>query len=109
LKEPRFVASSLYLKKPARIMALLMVMTVCWLVYAALEDRIRKTLKATQATLPHQTGQPVQNPMARWVFQDFVGIHLLRVPGQGAFMLHLHDQPQRLRRLLGRSYVAWYS
>jgi transposase len=32
LKDPRFLASSLYLKKPARIMALLMVMTVCWLV-----------------------------------------------------------------------------
>jgi len=37
LKDPSFLASSLYLKKPARIMALLMVMTVCVLVYAALE------------------------------------------------------------------------
>jgi len=34
-----------YLKKPERIMALLMVMTVCLLVYAALEYRIRKALK----------------------------------------------------------------
>ena len=36
LKDPQFLASSLYLKKPERIMALLMVMTVCLLVYAAL-------------------------------------------------------------------------
>ena len=35
LKDPQFLASSLYLKKPERIMALLMVMTVCLLVYAA--------------------------------------------------------------------------
>jgi transposase len=35
LKAPQFLASSLYLKKPERIMALLMVMTVCLLVYAA--------------------------------------------------------------------------
>ena len=41
LKDPRFLASSLSLKKPERIMALLMVMTVCLLVYAALEYRIR--------------------------------------------------------------------
>ena len=41
LKDPQFLASSLYLKKPERIMALLMVMTVCLLVYAALEYRIR--------------------------------------------------------------------
>jgi transposase len=37
LKDPRFLATSLYLKKPERIMALLMVMTICLLVYAALE------------------------------------------------------------------------
>src|SRR6267378_7189316 len=41
LKAPQFLASSLYLKKPQRIMALLMVMTVCLLIYAALEYRIR--------------------------------------------------------------------
>ena len=35
LKAPQFLASSLYLKKPERVMALLMVMTVCLLVYAA--------------------------------------------------------------------------
>jgi transposase len=34
-KDPQFLASSLSLKKPERIMALLMVMTVCLLVYAA--------------------------------------------------------------------------
>ena len=34
LKDPRFLASTLYLPKPERLMALLMVMTVCLLVYA---------------------------------------------------------------------------
>jgi transposase len=37
LTDPRFLAASLYLKKPERIMAVLMVMTVCLLVYAAVE------------------------------------------------------------------------
>ena len=50
LKDPQFLASSLYLKKPERIMALLMVMTVCLLVYAALEYRIRMVLKEQEAT-----------------------------------------------------------
>jgi transposase len=109
LKDPRFLAASLYLKKPERIMALLMVMTVCLLVYAALEYRIRKALKDHEATFPNQKGQPIQNPTARWVFQYFVGIHLLRIPGEGAFVLNLRDQPQQLLRLLGRSYEAFYS
>jgi transposase len=76
LKDPQFLASSLYLKKPERIMALLMVMTVCLLVYAALEYRIRQALKDHQATFPDQKGKPIHNPTARWVFHYFVGIHL---------------------------------
>jgi transposase len=109
LKDPRFLASSLYLKKPERIMALLMVMTVCLLVYAALAYRIRKALKDHQATFPNQKGQPVQNPTARWVFQYFVGLHLLRIPGEGAFVLNLNEQHQCLLRYLGRPYEAFYS
>jgi hypothetical protein len=109
LKAPRFLAASLSLKKPERIMALLMGMTVCLLVYAALESRIRKARKDHDATCPNQKGQPVQNPTARWVFQYFVGSHLLRMRGEGAFVLNLNDQHQQLLRLLGRSYEAFYS
>ena len=56
LKDPQFLASSLSLKTPERIMALLMVMTVCLLVYAALEYRIRTALKDHDATFPNQKG-----------------------------------------------------
>jgi transposase len=64
-KALQFCASSFSLAKPARIMALLMVMTVCWLVDAALESRIRTALKAHDATFPDQKGKPVQHPTAR--------------------------------------------
>jgi hypothetical protein len=90
-------------------MALLMVMTVCLLVYAPLEYRIRHALRAQQTTFPDQKGQPVQHPTARWVFQYFVGIHLLRLPGEGAFVLNLRDQHQQLLRILGRRYEVLYS
>jgi hypothetical protein len=45
-------------KKPERIMALLMVMTVCLLVYAALEYRLRTALKDHDATFPDHKGKP---------------------------------------------------
>jgi len=41
LKDPMFLADSLFLKSPSLLMALMMVMTICLLVYAALEHRIR--------------------------------------------------------------------
>ena len=43
-QEPGVLTSSLYLKKPERIEALLMVMTCSLMIYAALEHRIRQGL-----------------------------------------------------------------
>jgi transposase len=108
LKDPQFFASSLYLKKPERVMALLMVMTVCLLVYAALEYRIRQALKKNEATFPNQKGQSIQNPTARWVFHYFVGIHLLLLPGQWPLVLNLTEEHQQLLRLLGKPYERLY-
>src|SRR5919202_4865100 len=107
LKDPQFLASSLYLKKPERIMALLMVMTVCLLVYAALEYRIRKALKDHEATFPDQKGKRIHNPTARWVFQYFVGIHLLCQAGHWPIVLNLTEEHQHLLQLLGKRY-AWF-
>jgi transposase len=108
LKDPQFLASSLYLKKPERLMALLMVMTVCLLVYAALEYRIRTALKDHGATLPDQKGKPTQNPTARWVFHYFVGIHLLSVSGQWPLVLNLTEEHCNLLKLLGKPDMQLY-
>jgi len=107
LKDPCFLASSLSLKKPERIMALLMVMTVCLLVYAALEYRIRTALTAHGATLPDQKGKRIQNPTARWVFHYFGGIHVLYLPQQWPIVINLTEEHQHLLQLLGNRY-AWF-
>jgi transposase len=108
LKDPQFLASSLYLKKPERIMALLMVMTVCLLGYAALEYRIRQALTDHAATFPDQQGKRVQHPTARWVFHYFVGIHVLCQAGHWPIVLNLTAEHQHLLRLLGQPYMWHY-
>ena len=107
LKDPQFLASSLSRKKPERMMALLMVMTVCLLVYAALEYRIRNALVEHGATFPNQKGKRIPNPTARWVFHYFVGIHVLCIPGQWPIVINLTEEHQRLLQLLGNRY-AWF-
>lgn len=109
LKDPLFLASALFLKRPERIMALMMVMTLCLLVYAALQFRIRGQLQAQQATFPNQKGQPTQTPTTRWVFQYFVGIHLLTLPTGQQRVLNLKSAHRTLLGLLGPPYVALYS
>ena len=107
IKAPQFLASSLDLTKSQRIMALLMVMTLCLLVYAALEYRIRTALKEHGATFPDQKGHRIQYPTARWVFHDLVGMHVLYIPGLGLLVLKLTAEHQHLLQLLGKRY-AWF-
>ena len=109
LKDPLFLAASLYLKSPQRIRALMLVMTLCLLVYAALEQRIRERLQTHGQTFPHQTGKPTANPTARWVFQYFVAIHLLILADGQALVLNLNEHHQSLLELLGQAYEAFYS
>jgi transposase len=109
LKAPRFLATALYLKKPERIMALLMVMTICLLGYAALEYRLRQALHGQQETFPDQKGQPVQTPTMRWIFHYFVGIHVLLGAEAAPLVLNLNAHHQLVLRLLGAAYEALYS
>jgi transposase len=109
LKDPLFLASSLYLKSPKRIMALLMVMTLCLLVYAALEYRLRQALKAQNQSFLNQRGQPVQNPTMRWIFQLFVGLHLLIIHPLQILVLNLKEHHRQVLQLLGPPYEPLYS
>jgi hypothetical protein len=108
LKDPQCLASSRYLKQPERIMALRMIMTGCWLGYAALESRLRTALKDHGATVPDQTGQPVQNPTARGIFPYVVGIHLRSVSGQWPLVFNLTEEHGNLLKLRGQPHMPLY-
>jgi transposase len=108
-KDPRFLASSLSRKKPERIMAFLMVMTVCLLVSAALEYRVRQALRSQHKTFPAQKGRPLQHPTARGVFHFFVGLQVLLGVGEHPVVVNLNDQHQLLLKLLGAAYERLYA
>ena len=109
LKDPMFLASSLFLKSPARIMALMFVMTVCLLVYTALQHRIRQGLCRDGVGFPDQKGKATQSPTARWVFQCFVGVHLLVIGREEEVVLNLKEHHRQLLRVLGQRYTMFYS
>lgn len=77
LKDPLFLASSVFVKKPERIVALSLVMVLCLLVYRLAEHRLRERLAATGQTVPNQLKQPTDRPTMRWMFQCFEGISLV--------------------------------
>ena len=97
LKDPMFFADSLFLKKPARIMALLMVMGLSLLVYALAEHQVRTQLGGRNEMIPDQTGKPTQKPTIRRIFQMMEGIDILILERDGI----------RRRLLLNMTDVRW--
>jgi transposase len=85
LKDPWFMVDSVFLKSPRRIEALMMVMTLCLLVYNVAQYHLRDKLKTTGETLPNQLDKEVQNPTLRWIFQIMEGLGIARIEsGSGA-------------------------
>jgi len=107
LKNPEFLADSLFLKKPERIMALLMIMTICLMVYAALEYRIRQGLQRQGDTVTNQIGKPTDRPTARQIFHCFTGIHILYHNGRFMGIINLNGDHLKIINLLG--YHAYYT
>lgn len=77
LKDPLFFADSLFLKSPACIMAMIMVMGLALLIYALAERELRRQLALQNEALPDQTGKPTQSLTMRRVAQMFEGVDLL--------------------------------
>ena len=109
LKSPDFLTSSLYLKKPERIEALLMIMTCCLMVYAALEHKIREELKAKDAYFPNLKYKPCQNPTARWVFFCFQGIDILTISEDQQLVLNIKERHRIIIDCMGPTYKQIYS
>lgn len=79
LKDPQFFVSSFFLKKPARIMALLMIMTLSLLVYSVAQKHLREQLVEKNETLPNQINKPIKNPTMRWIFQLMEGVDVVYI------------------------------
>jgi transposase len=104
LKSPDFLTSAAYLKKPERIEALLMVMTCGLMVYAGLENQIRKKLVEKGCYFPAMKYKSAQHPTARWVFQCFEGITIIYWPDKTPIVANMEQRNQSIVDCLGEKY-----
>jgi hypothetical protein len=113
LKDPLFLASSVFVKKPQRIMALAFIMVLCLLIYRLAEQRVRERLAAAHETVPDQLRRPTARPTMRWLFQCFEGIdlhHMTTLPDgiRATQVLRLSALHRQVLRLLGSAYEQCY-
>jgi transposase len=74
-----FQVSSVYLKKPSRIEALMVVMTLCLMVYNIAQHRLRLGLEANNETLPGPENRPVKRPTFNTVARVFQGVSVVKI------------------------------
>lgn len=113
LKDPWFMVDSVFLKKPARIEALMMIMTLCLMVYNIGEHELREKLKVKKESIPNQVGKSVNNPTLRWIFQLMQGIVVIPVLNGGvnlfrAAVTNLTELRQRIIGYFGRYALEIY-
>jgi transposase len=112
LKDPLFLASSVFVKKPSRLIALSFIMVLCLLVYRLAEHRLRQRLQESQQTIPNQVNKPTDKPTMRWIFQCFEGIELLHIRIGSTLqirVLRLQALHHKILSLLGPAYLQFYS
>lgn len=108
IKEPCFQLNKVFLKKPERIEALMMMMTLCLMIYNLGQHQLREQLKSEDETLPNQKGKAITNPTLRWVFQMMQTITLADYPGQCPHIVGLDENQQKIIRLLGIEVMKMY-
>ena len=109
LKNPYFFTASFFVQKVERMMSLLMIMTLCLMVYAAIEHRLRQALVAQDKVVLDRLKKPTQTPTTRWIFECFAGIHTLIINNATELILNLNEMHLLTLNLLGSSYEQVYS
>jgi len=108
IKDPCFLLNQVFLKKPERIEALMMVMTLCLMVYNLGQHHLREHLTQQNKTLPNQKGKEINNPTLRWIFQMMHSIHVVYYPEHPAETLGVNDKKRRVIEAFGEEAVKIY-
>jgi len=111
IKDDSFEVASVFLKKPTRISALMMIMTLCLMVYAVAQHRLRQQLQDETDTIPNQSGKPTDKPSMKWVYRLFQGVHVVllnRDHEQLKIVTNLDEIRQKIIRYFGPHAMAVY-
>ncbi len=111
IKDDTFQVDSVFLKTPERIDALMMVMTLCLMVYGVSEYELHQSLQEKNETILSQTKKPTSTPSLRWVYFLFRVINELSVTTDGheqKLVVNVNAVLRRIIRHFGQRASAIY-
>jgi transposase len=111
IKDDAFEVSSIFLKKPERIAALMMVMTLCLMVYGLSQFELRSALADAQDTIVSQTKKETSKPSMKWVYRLFHGVQVITLTIEGMtqeIVISLKEVQKKIIRYFGQRAMEIY-
>jgi transposase len=111
LKDNTFEVSSIFLKKPKRISALMMIMTLCLMIYNIAQYKLREALVKASETIPNQSGVETAKPTMKRVYRLFHGVQVLSIQLQDKIqklVINLKPLLKRIIRYFGEHAMLIY-
>lgn len=108
IKDKSFHCNRIYLNKPQRIDALMMIMTMSLLIYNLGQHQLREKLKAEDATVPNQLGKPTQQPTLCWIFIMLRGISCAYMRGEYVGVINISEREKDIINLMGEEVIKIY-
>ncbi len=106
------MADTFFLKSQQRIEALMVIMTLCLMIYNVAQYRMRKALAENNETLPNQLGKATPSPTLRWIFQMMEGVIIVIENGlndvEKARIFNLNDLRLKIIKLFGPNACEIY-
>lgn len=111
IKDNTFEVSSVFLKKPSRISALMAVMVLSLFTYSLTQYLLREALKEKGEFVPNQLKKPIQRPTAKWIFFLFRSVHVVYIEVHELhqeLVINLNPLLKRIISYFGEETMAIY-
>lgn len=111
IKDNTFEVASVFLKKPERISALMMIMTLCLMVYGVAQHHLRESLDKSSDSVPDQTRKPTSRPTMKWIYRIFCNIQVIALEMEGhirEIVINVTDIHRKIIRYFGEVAMRIY-
>ena len=111
IKDDAFEVSSIFLKKPERIVALMMIMTLCLMVYGISQYHLRTALLEAKETIPSPTKKETAKPTMKRIYRLFHGVQVITLDYQDIqqeIVINLKELHKRIIKHFGSKAMEIY-
>lgn len=101
IKDNSFQVDNVFLKTASRILALMMVMTLCLMTFGSTQYKIHEALCENDEEVPDQKDKETQKPSLKWIYFLFMGVSEVTIKIEGQETQIVSNITGLLKQIIG--------